>query len=210
MPTTKPGKTTRSSSSKSSSKANRAVRSKTAKSGQSEDSNGQLEKFFIDQLKDIYWAEKHLIKSLPKMQKAATSGVLQEAIQDHLAQTEEQAARLEEVFELMGQKPVAKKCEGMEGLVKEAESAVEETEEGSMTRDAAIIMSAQKVEHYEIASYGTLVQLATIMGNEEVAGILQTTLDEEKETDENLTTIAEEEINWKAAGEEEGETEEEE
>ena len=210
MPTTKPGKTTRSSSSKSSSKANRAVRSKTAKSGQSEDSNGQLEKFFIDQLKDIYWAEKHLIKSLPKMQKAATSGVLQEAIQDHLAQTEEQAARLEEVFELMGQKPVAKKCEGMEGLVKEAETAVEETEEGSMTRDAAIIMSAQKVEHYEIASYGTLVQLATIMGNEEVAGILQTTLDEEKETDENLTTIAEEEINWKAAGEEEGETEEEE
>jgi ferritin-like metal-binding protein YciE len=210
MPTTKPGKTTRSSSSKSSSKANRAVRSKTAKSGQSEDSNGQLEKFFIDQLKDIYWAEKHLIKALPKMQKAATSGVLQEAIQDHLAQTEEQAARLEEVFELMGQKPVAKKCEGMEGLVKEAESAVEETEEGSMTRDAAIIMSAQKVEHYEIASYGTLVQLATIMGNEEVAGILQTTLDEEKETDENLTTIAEEEINWKAAGEEEGETEEEE
>src|SRR5687767_6459305 len=193
MPTTKSGKTSRSSSSKSSSKANRAVRSKTAKSGQSEDSNGQLEKFFIDQLKDIYWAEKHLIKSLPKMQKAATSGVLQEAIQDHLAQTEEQAARLEQVFELMGQKPAAKKCDGMEGLVKEAESAVEETEEGSMTRDAAIIMSAQKVEHYEIASYGTLVQLATIMGNEEVAGILQTTLDEEKETDENLTSIAEEE-----------------
>jgi ferritin-like metal-binding protein YciE len=209
MPTTKSGKTSRSSSSKSSSKANRAVRSKTAKSEQSEDSNGQLEKFFIDQLKDIYWAEKHLIKSLPKMQKAATSGVLQEAIQDHLAQTEEQAARLEQVFELMGQKPAAKKCDGMEGLVKEAESAVEETEEGSMTRDAAIIMSAQKVEHYEIASYGTLVQLATIMGNEEVAGILQTTLDEEKETDENLTSIAEEEINWKAAGEEEGENEEE-
>ncbi len=209
MPTTKSGKTSRSSSSKSSSKANRAVRSKTAKSEQSEDSNGQLEKFFIDQLKDIYWAEKHLIKSLPKMQKAATSGVLQEAIQDHLAQTEEQAARLEQVFELMGQKPAAKKCDGMEGLVKEAESAVEETEEGSMTRDAEIIMSAQKVEHYEIASYGTLVQLATIMGNEEVAGILQTPLDEEKETDENLTSIAEEEINWKAAGEEEGENEEE-
>jgi ferritin-like metal-binding protein YciE len=207
MPTTKSGKTSRSSSSKSSSKANRAVRSKTAKNEQSEDSNGQLEKFFIDQLKDIYWAEKHLIKSLPKMQKAATSGVLKEAIQDHLAQTEEQAARLEQVFELMGQKPAAKKCDGMEGLVKEAESAVEETEEGSMTRDAAIIMSAQKVEHYEIASYGTLVQLATIMGNEEVAGILQTTLDEEKETDENLTSIAEEEINWKAAGEEESEEE---
>lgn len=171
--------------------------------------NTQLEKLFQDQLKDIYWAEKHLTKALPKMQKAATSEELKTAIDDHLAQTEEQIARLEQVFELLEKKPQAKKCDGMEGLVKEGESIIEETEDGSATRDAGIIMAAQKVEHYEIATYGSLVQLAKTMGNEEVAEILQTTLDEEKETDVLLTQIAESNVNWEAEQEGEGEEEKE-
>ncbi len=108
---------------------------------------------------------------------------------------------------MLGKKAQAKKCDGMEGLIKEGESAVEETEDGSMTRDVAIIISAQKVEHYEIAAYGSLVQLAKTMGHTEVADILATTLEEEKQTDENLTQIAENSINWEA--EQEGEAEEE-
>lgn len=167
--------------------------------------NSQLEKYFHDALKDIYWAEKHLTKALPKMQKAATTKELQAAIEEHIAQTEEQVTRLEKVFELLGHKPQAKKCDAMEGLIKEGESIVEETEDGSMTRDVGIIMAAQKVEHYEIATYGGLVQLAMTMGQAEVAEILQQTLDEEKQTDEGLTAIAESGINWEAEQEEETE-----
>ena len=181
--------------------------SKSSSNGQTKSSNGQsnsqLEKFFHDQLKDIYWAEKHLLKALPKMRKGASTQELKDAIEEHTTQTEEQVDRLEEVFELMGKKPQAKKCEAMDGLTKEGEEALESTEDGSMTRDAAIIMSAQKVEHYEIATYGTLVQLARVMGNEEIAGILETTLEEEKQTDKNLTTLAETGINWEAEQEEE-------
>lgn len=179
----------------------------TASKGTSTAKESALDKFFHDQLKDLYWAEKHLTKALPKMKKAATSEELQEAIESHLAQTEEHVSRLEQVFELIGKKPQAKKCDGMEGLVKEGESVVEETEDGSATRDAGIICSAQKVEHYEISAYGTLVQLAKTIGNEEAADILQTTLDEEKETDENLTQLAENSINWEASEEEEEEEE---
>ena len=160
--------------------------------------NSQLEKLFHDCVKDIYWAEKQLTKAMPKMQKAATTEELKAAIGEHIAQTEEQVTRLEKVFEIFGWKPQAKKCDAMEGLIKEGESVVEETEEGSMTRDAGIIIAAQKVEHYEIATYGGLVQLALTMGNDEAAGILQTTLDEEKETDKGLTQIAEGGINWEA------------
>jgi ferritin-like metal-binding protein YciE len=168
--------------------------------------NTQLEKFFHDSLKDIYWAEKALTKALPKMQKAATTEELQTAIEHHIEQTEEQVTRLEQVFELLGKKPQAKKCEAMEGLIKEGQSIIEETEKGSMTRDVGIIMAAQKVEHYEIATYGGLVQLATTMGNDEVAAILAETLEEEKQTDLDLTAIAEDNINW--AAEQEGEEEE--
>jgi len=160
--------------------------------------NTQLEKFFHESLKDIYWAEKHLVKALGKMQKAATTDELKRAIEDHMGQTEEHASRVEKVFELLGKKPQAKKCDAMEGLIKEGESIVEETEEGSMTRDAGIIMAAQKVEHYEIATYGTLRQLAIVMGQDEVAEILSQTLEEEKQTDEGLTQIAENNINWEA------------
>lgn len=160
--------------------------------------NTQLEKFFTDSLKDIYWAEKHLTKALPKMQKAATTEELQTAIGEHITQTEGHVTRLEHVFEMLGQKAQAKKCDAMEGLLKEGESVVEETEEGSMTRDVGIIISAQKVEHYEIATYGSLVQLATTMGHDDIAQVLQETLDEEKQTDEGLTAIAENDINWEA------------
>jgi ferritin-like metal-binding protein YciE len=180
----------------------------SSKNGGAGQKNSQLEKFFVDALKDIYWAEKHLTKALPKMQKAATSEELQQAIEDHLVQTEEHINRLEQIFEQIGHKPQAKKCDGMEGLVKEGESVVEETEDESATRDVGIIVSAQKVEHYEIAAYGGLAQLATTMGLDDVAEILNQTLEEEKEADALLTQIAENNINWEA--ENEGEEEEEE
>ena len=186
-------------------KSNGTKKSSKPEGGAAE-GNSQLEKFFTDSLKDIYWAEKALTKALPKMQKAATTEELKSAIEEHLAQTKEQVTRLEQVFELFGEKPQAKKCDAMEGLIKEGEGVIEDTEDGSMTRDAAIIIAAQKVEHYEIATYGGLVQLAKTLGNEEAAGILQETLDEEKATDEGLTEIAEGSINWAA----EQETEEEE
>lgn len=162
------------------------------------ESNSQLEKFFTDALKDIYWAEKHLIKELPKMSKAATTQELKDAINEHKTQTEEHAARLEQVFELMGKKAQAKKCDGMEGLLKEGQSTLEETEQGSMTRDVGIIMAAQKVEHYEISAYGTLVTLAQTMGKDDIAEILTATLEEEKESDALLSGIAENGINWEA------------
>jgi ferritin-like metal-binding protein YciE len=168
--------------------------------------NSQLEKFFSDSLKDIYWAEKSLTKALGKMQKATTTTELQSAIKNHITQTEEHVSRLEQVFAMLEKKPQAKKCEAMEGLIKEGESIVEETEDGSMTRDVGIIMAAQKVEHYEIATYGSLVQLANTMGQSDIAELLQQTLDEEKETDAMLTQIAENNINWQA--EQEGENEE--
>lgn len=176
---------------------------KSAKNGGAGQGNTQLEKYFEDALKDIYWAEKHLTKALPKMQKAATTEQLKTAIEEHTAQTQEHVSRLEQVFEILGKRAQAKKCDAMEGLIKEGESVVEETEDGSMTRDVGIIMAAQKVEHYEIATYGGLVTLAQTLGLEEAATILGQTLEEEKETDQGLTDIAENNINWEA--EQEGE-----
>lgn len=195
--------------------ANTKTATKKKSTGKTRSSNGtatatqpntQLEKFFMDSLKDIYWAEKHLTKALPKMKKAATSEELKQAIEDHLVQTEEHVTRLEQVFEQLGKKAQGKKCEAMEGLVKEGESIIEETEDGTATRDVGIIMAAQKVEHYEIATYGGLATLAKTMGQEEIAGILATTLEEEKQADELLTEIAENNINFEA--EQEGEEEE--
>lgn len=165
----------------------------------------ELEKYFIDSLKDIYWAEKALVKALPKMAKAATTEELGVAFEDHLAQTEEHVRRLEQVFELMGKKAQAKKCDAMEGLQKEAESIIEETAAGTLTRDVGLIMAAQKVEHYEIATYGGLSQLATTFGMDEVADLLKQTLDEEKDTDQNLTYIAENHVNYEAGQEDEDE-----
>ena len=198
MPNTKPRKTTSGRTKRSDGSATQTH------------TNSQLENFFTDSLKDIYWAEKHLTRALPKMQKAATTEQLKDAIDEHTAQTEEHVARLETVFEIMGKKAQAKKCDAMEGLIKEGETVVAETEDGSMTRDVGIIISAQKVEHYEIAAYGGLVQLAKTMGMNEVADILHMTLEEEKETDASLTEIAENNINWEAEHEGEGSEEDDE
>ena len=182
-------------------------RSKKSGTGAESSSEGQrhpmLEKFFIDELKDIYWAEKHLVKALGKLSKQATTDELQQAFEDHAAATEEHVSRLEQVFEMFGKKAQAKKCEAMDGLTKEAEGLLEDTEDGSMTRDVGLIIAAQKVEHYEIATYGSLVQLANTMGLTEIAEILGETLQEEKDTDELLTYIAENNINLEA--EKEGE-----
>lgn len=163
-----------------------------------------LQELFMDMLKDIYWAEKHLTKALPKMKKASTTEELQDAFDDHLAQTEGHVTRLEKAFELMGKKAQAKKCEAMEGLTKEADEMTEETEAGTLTRDVALIAAAQKVEHYEIATYGTLVQLASNMHLNEVAALLEETLKEEKAADSLLTEIAENNVNWQALENENG------
>ncbi len=163
-----------------------------------EQENSQLEKLFIDSLKDIYWAEKQLTKTLPKMKKAATTDELKSAIEEHLAQTEGHVKRLEQVFDMCGKKVQAKKCDAMEGLIKEGDSIVEETQSGSMTRDAGIIMAAQKVEHYEIATYGSLVQIAKTLGMNDAAEVLHQTLDEEKQADEKLTEVAEWHVNQAA------------
>ena len=169
--------------------------------GSEADSKALLEEYFINSLRDIYWAEKHLVKSLPKMQKAATSEELAQAIGDHISVTEEHVARLEQVFEMMEQKAQAKKCEAMEGLIKEGEAVINETDKGSATRDVGLIMAAQKVEHYEIATYGGLTQLAKTIGREDIADILGQTLSEEKETDELLSSLAEADINEQASQE---------
>lgn len=164
--------------------------------------DSMLMDFFKDELKDIYWAEKHLVKTLPKMAKAATSEELKAAFTDHLEVTNTHVSRLEEVFGILGEKAQAKKCDAMEGITKEGESIIEDTEAGTSTRDVGLILAAQKAEHYEIATYGGLAQLATTLGLEEVADILHSTLEEEKEADVSLTAIAENDINYEAAEEE--------
>lgn len=157
-----------------------------------------LEDLFVETLKDIYYAEKKLVKTLPKMAKKAVSPLLKEAIQSHLTETEGHVERLEEVFAAMDKKPIAKKCEALDGLVKEADEVLAEIED-ARTLDAGIISSAQTVEHYEIARYGTLVCWARELGMEEAESLLQATLDEEKAADEKLSDLAEESINQQAA-----------
>jgi ferritin-like metal-binding protein YciE len=163
-----------------------------------------LMELFEDELKDIYWAEKALTKALPKMIKNASSEELASAIEQHLAETEEQVKKVEQVFKILEKKPVAKKCEAMAGLVKEAEEIMKDTEKGPQ-RDAGIISAAQKVEHYEIASYGTLRTFAQTLELDEAASILEEILEEEKNADETLTQIAESEINVEALEEAEEE-----
>jgi ferritin-like metal-binding protein YciE len=160
-----------------------------------------LEKFFVDSLKDIYWAEKHLTKALAKLAKESTSDELRTALEDHLAVTEEQVTKLDRVFETLGKKAQAKKCEAMEGLIKEGETVVDETEDDTYTRDVGIIIAAQKVEHYEIATYGGLIQVAKNLGNQEAMEILEEILAEEKEADVQLTKIAESFVNVEASDE---------
>lgn len=211
MPQTKSrSKTSTSRATNSRSNSNSKSSASSAKQQQPAGAGGaELQKFFHDSLKDIYWAEKHLTKAIPKMMKAATNESLIAALEDHLDVTEGHIERLEQIFEILGKKAQAKKCEAMEGITKEAESIMEETEDGTATRDVGIVIAAQKVEHYEIATYGGLAQLAKTMGLDEVKELLGQTLAEEKEADETLTSIAESEINMQAE-EQEGEEEEEE
>jgi len=178
---------------------------KTSKTSAKNQTNGSsssepsyLQKFFIDQLMDIYYAENELIKGLELLKKSTTTEELEDAFDVHLKQTEKQIKRLEKVFHLIGKKPEGKKCEAMDGLMKECKSIIAETEEESLTRDAALIIAAQKVEHYEIATYGGLVQLAVTMKLHRAAEILDKTLMEEEETDRMLTHIAESHINIEA------------
>ena len=165
--------------------------------------DSRLRKFFVDGLKDIYWAEKYILKALPKMKKAATSEDLQNAFEDHLEVTQMQVERLDEVFQILGEKARGKRCEAIVGLVAEGETIIAETEEGTATRDVGLIMAGQKVEHYEIATYGGLAQRARTLGEEDVAELLDETLEEEKETDEILTEIAESGVNYEASEEDE-------
>ncbi|HET7818735.1 MAG TPA: ferritin-like domain-containing protein [Bacteroidia bacterium] len=153
-----------------------------------------LRHLFIEELKDIYWAEKALTKAIPKMIKNAASKELVEALMEHLEVTEGQVKRLEKVFGLVGEKAVAKKCEAMAGLIQEAEEIIKETELGPV-RDAGIILAGQKVEHYEIATYGTLSSFAKTLGEHDAVAFLKESLSEEKEADEVLSDIAESSIN---------------
>jgi ferritin-like metal-binding protein YciE len=184
---------------KATSAAKKTATKKTSRSPQQESA---LMELFVSSLKDINWAEKQLVKALKKMAKAATSGDVSKAFEDHMVQTEGQVERLVQVFELLGKKPTSKKCDAMEGLIKEAEELIEETEEGTEVRDVALIAAAQKVEHYEIATYGTLKTLAGTLGLDDVQKLLAQTLEEEKQTDYLLTEIAEEYVNEEAAAEE--------
>lgn len=161
----------------------------------------EFHEFFVDELKDIYWAEKHLVKALPKMKKAATSPELAAAFEKHTQETQTHIDTLEEVFGLLDEKPAAKKCDAMAGLLEEANGIIEDTDAGTMIRDAGLILAAQKVEHYEIATYGTLKVFAENMDRSDVASLLEQTLENEKATDVALTEIAVSAINSEAAAE---------
>lgn len=157
-----------------------------------------LKELFVDSLKDIYWAEKALVKALPKMTKNATNQNLAKGLEAHTAQTEEHISRIEQVFEIIGKRAVGKKCEAMDGLLKEGIDIMESTEPGAV-RDAGIIAASQKVEHYEIATYGTLCAFAKTLGMDDVAKILHSTLEEEKQSDITLTEAAYNTINFDVA-----------
>ena len=170
--------------------------------------NDSLRELYIDELRDLYSAETQLTKALPKMAKASSNSELRQAFEEHLRQTSEQVSRLEQIFDMLGEKATGKKCLGMEGLVKEGAEVMKEDYEGAVM-DAALIGAAQRVEHYEIAGYGTVREFAELMGEEEHVSLLDETLEEEKQTDEKLTQLAED-INSQAqegAGEEEEERE---
>ena len=196
--------TTTKSSSNSAAKKNS---SKSSSKSSSSVAHG-LTELFEDMLKDIYWAEKALTKAIPKMAKNATSEELIDALESHLEETKGQVERCEQVFEILGKKAQAKKCEAMDGLIREAQDIMETTEEGPV-RDAGIIAAGQKVEHYEIASYGTMCAFAKILGEDDIAEILEQTLTEEKNADEKLSEVAESSINIEAAEEDEEEDDEE-
>ena len=154
-------------------------------------SKDSLRELYIDELKDLYNAETQLVKALPKMAKAASSDQLRQAFEEHLRQTSEHVSRLEQIFEALDEKPTGKKCVGMEGLVKEGSETMKE-DYADEVKDAAIIGAAQRVEHYEMAGYGTVKAFAELLGETEHVSLLEETLNEEKQADEKLTQLAEE------------------
>ena len=159
---------------------------------------GTLRDAFLDELKDSYDAEKQLTKALPKLAKAATSAQLRAAFEFHLKETREHVARIEQAFELLEEKAKSKHCDGMAGIIDEGSSVMEE-EFDDATMDACLVASGQRAEHYEMAAYGTLVAWAKTLGHDDVAALLEQTLDEEKAADAKLTKLAESGINQKAA-----------
>jgi ferritin-like metal-binding protein YciE len=159
-----------------------------------------LQEKLLDEIRDLYHAEKQLIKALPKLAKASTHEDLREAFESHLEETREQVTRLEEVFAAMGEKVRAKPCPGMAGIIEEGSELLKEEEKGAVL-DAALIASAQRAEHYEIGAYGTCAAWARLLGLDEVVSLLEQTLEEEKAADKKLTTLAEQEINFSAANE---------
>lgn len=150
-----------------------------------------LKELYIDELKDLYSAENQLVKALPKMAKGAVSDELRQGFEEHLEQTKGHVQRLEQIFQALGESPKGKKCKGMEGLIEEGSEVLDEDFEGNIM-DAALIGAAQRVEHYEIAGYGTVRAMAEELGEDEHVSLLTETLEEEKETDEKLTELAKE------------------
>ena len=163
--------------------------------------NSKLREFFLDQLQDIYWAEKKLVKTLPKLSEAAHSDELRAAFDSHLTETEGHVSRVEQVFEILGEKAEAKECPALKGIAEEGEDIIDETEDDTAQRDVGLIFAGQKAEHYEIATYGALVQLAKDMGQNKIADLLSQTLAEEKNADVKLTELAMNGINREAAQE---------
>jgi len=175
-------------------------RQKTA--AKAKDDGTLMKELFIEELRDIYWAEKLLTKAMPRLASSATSPQLAHALEHHMMQTLEQITRLELAFGMLELRPRARKCDAMEGLIKECHQMLQDMPKGSSALDAGLIICAQKIEHYEIAAYGSLVQLAKTMGRKDLADILHLTLVEEKETDELLTELAVSGINLDAVHEE--------
>ncbi len=163
--------------------------------------HSKLKEFFVDQLRDILWAEKKMVKTLEKLMNAATTVRLKESFNDHLKETRQHVERLKDIFELLNEAADEKKCKAMAGIVDEGEDIIDETDKGSAQRDVGLIFAAQKAEHYEIATYGGLATLSRTLGYNQVADLLDKTLLEEKQADEMLTFIAENGINYAASQE---------
>lgn len=163
--------------------------------------DSKLKEFFVDQLEDLLWAEQKLVKTLPKMQEAATSQQLKEAFANHCEETRQHVSRLEQIFGIIGEEVDTTKCPAMAGIVSEGEDIIDDTDDGSAQRDMGLIFAGQKAEHYEIATYGGMVTLAKTLGYDDAADILSQTLAEEKQADELLTQIAENNVNQLAGTE---------
>ncbi|WP_294301191.1 DUF892 family protein [uncultured Chryseobacterium sp.] len=192
-----PAKKSTATKATSKSPAKATAKTSATKTPAKKDAAKELKDLFEDSLKDIYWAEKALLKALPTMMKNATDEKLKKAIDNHITETEEQIDRLEACFKALGKKAQAKKCDAMQGLLDEGKSIMEETEPGTV-RDAGIIAAAQKVEHYEIATYGTLAAFAKVLKEDDCLKLLLSTLEEEKRCDELLTKVADTNLNSKA------------